>query len=745
MKSVLIVGAGPAGLVTAKTLLQSAPGKFTVTVFESAERVGGMWRARRGEEGAKCSPDMRTNLSRFTVAFSDLSWNSVNLTDAQDGQQSSAPPPMFPYAWQVGRYLQEYARKFIPNAIINCNRAVTKAELVAGTRRWSVSSIDKTSQKTRNDEFDYLLVASGFYDRPEIPAAYSASTSTAATKVLHSSEFRDVSSLTNKPGNIVVIGGGISGSEAAATAAFQISDAKYAPGQPKPAWSECKVYHVLNRPFYCLPRYLPQDPYEPSVQNFKLAPKFLPIDIVLYNLSRRGEGPISAPLGRVPPENARKGHSYLRSIVGGDQRDVGYPELVHKPEEMQFPAFNGITDTYTEFARSGLIVPVRGRGTIVQDGGRSGTARVEVRSEEPWGVSDQRESKIDNVVGIIEATGFQANLDYLPESIKEALGYDAKCRQVPTLFSRGSVFNPSIPEMAFVGFYQGPYWGFMEMQARMVTSRWSGITHGEEGSGSSITDVQEMEDIRKMIKSRINNIQQFWMGDYMGFMEEFSRMLGIQRNDSVFGRQEGPCFAARYATEGGEAGNIIQELQIVLDDSEKNARFVAVAAFRGMQGNWTLRRKIDSKSPAAPGGTLKGTAAFHPRIPSSPEFAAEYLYIEQGTFTTDNGYSFPATRRYVYRYNEASDKITAWFVKEDGESVERFFNQMEFQESTDSGKGWIANGSHWCDPDTYKSSSEFRFRGAALDCFGITYDVSGPKKDFTMESWYQRPLPRSLA
>src|SRR5687768_10149861 len=92
--SVLIVGAGPAGLVAAKTFKQAG---YAVTVYEAAERVGGMWRGECGGPGDKCSPDMRTNLSRFTVAFSDLSWTSVN----QDPPQSSViSPPMFPRAWQ---------------------------------------------------------------------------------------------------------------------------------------------------------------------------------------------------------------------------------------------------------------------------------------------------------------------------------------------------------------------------------------------------------------------------------------------------------------------------------------------------------------------------------------------------------------------------------------------------------------------------------------------------------------------
>jgi len=104
----------------------------------------------------------------------------------------------------------------------------------------------------------------------------------------------------------------------------------------------------------------------------------------------------------------------------------------------------------------------------------------------------------------------------------------------------------------------------------------------------------------------------------------------------------------------------------------------------------------------------------------------------------DTGYSFPATRRYVYRYNESTDKITAWFADEDGESVGALFNTWDFYAPDDAYHGWMAKGHHWCDPDTYRNTCEFRFRGAGLQTFGITYEVEGPKKDYSHESWYER-------
>lgn len=72
---------------------------------------------------------MRTNLSRYTVAFSDLSWESV--FDSQD-------VPMFPQAWQVGMYLEEYVERYIPSGVIRLGHTVVQTVRRDAERRWTV-------------------------------------------------------------------------------------------------------------------------------------------------------------------------------------------------------------------------------------------------------------------------------------------------------------------------------------------------------------------------------------------------------------------------------------------------------------------------------------------------------------------------------------------------------------------------------------------------------------------------------
>lgn len=343
--------------------------------------------------------------------------------------------------------------------------------------------------------------------------------------------------------------------------------------------------------------------------------------------------------------------------------------------------------------------------------------------------------------GIIEATGFGTDIDFLDMRVKEYLHYDYSCPRVPFLLTRGSIFAPELPTLGFVGFYEGPYWSVMEMQARFIAKTWS---EGKASSGvvqREVYQTEAAERMRQAIKERSSQVPQFWMLDYVGLQEEFARHTGVTRNDTAFGGQSGPAFASRYQSwdTDAEAAMVVKEVTNLIKASNEDARFVAAAVFRGMQGIWTLNRKINSRNATSPGGTFAGIAHFHPRTPSAPTYFAEYLYIEEGTFKMDTGYSFPATRRYIYRYNETTDKITAWFADEDGKSVGALFNTWDLFAPDDAYHGWIAKGHHWCDPDTYKNTCEFRFRGATLQTFGITYQVVGPKKDYNHESWYERP------
>lgn len=124
-------------------------------VFDSRQEVGGLWntystrtQARSAGDPVTLDPRMRTNLSRFTVAFSDLSWESV-LKDVDI--------PMFPQACQVGQYLKAYAERYIPKDVLRLG------SFIRHTKRTieSDSSTRSTGTKWRvfwdKNRYAYLL------------------------------------------------------------------------------------------------------------------------------------------------------------------------------------------------------------------------------------------------------------------------------------------------------------------------------------------------------------------------------------------------------------------------------------------------------------------------------------------------------------------------------------------------------------------------------------------------------------
>ncbi len=169
--------------------------------------------------------------------------------------------------------------------------------------------------------------------------------------------------------------------------------------------------------------------------------------------------------------------------------------------------------------------------------------------------------------------------------------------------------------------------------------------------------------------------------------------------------------------------------------------------FQGLQGMWLLRRKIKSAISTYPSGAFEGTAKLEARDPTNEAYDLEYLYTESGEFTTEQGYILNATRRYVYRFQENSNIITAWFVcTEDRSTVDYLFHTLDF--------GWIgraveppsengittlsASGYHLCIDDEYQANYDFHMEDATLNQWEVAYVVKGPSKDYVADARYFR-------
>lgn len=903
MKSVAIIGAGPAGLAAAKTFLQHPSAAFRVVTFEKSSRPGGLWAVdaddTTGGSGGTMDPRMPTNLSKYTVSFSDLSWEEVSLVEPgldgpkeQSGAAGRPAAPMFPRAWQVGRYLAEYARRFVPPECILLNRRVESAERLtkhgkASWRlRWSVTSSDPHNSSTEEAIFDYLVVASGFFSDPApaellggtttcVPDAAAQAAAASSVKSIHSSAFRHIRDVTpdawDGPGSLLVIGGAMSGVEAAGALAFRLSSQRHSPASPATTGTRApasavtattppppppKVYHVISRPVYALPTFVPSQ--SQSRQTHPLTteqrPVFTPIDLELYDLSRRtasgGGTAVQQPTAaRATAASAQRSHAYVRSLLGGDQSELRSAALV--ADSLTAPPRVAIHDTYSEFVRSGAIEVVAGRVTglspspppaeaqaELQAGARATASPASVGMTATIATPTGGTTTLSAIVGIIRATGYTSasSLSYLPPDVLAALDHDPACARMPLLLQDAQTSRTeAVPALGFVGFYEGPFWGVMEMQARLLAARWGGAGVGGGGGGgghstwieqsdgddaaapTAVADAtqelrlacEELDNLRDLRRGMLDgavDVPQYWLGDYVGLMECLSAHLGLARlglpssagadadadadagsdahadttapSPTATAARAGPVIPARYASSTPTPSHLLTLTTLHADLSQPHPRFASRAFFRALQGRWTLHRRLTSHDTAGgglPSGTVTGTAWWHPRAPTgagaSANFTKEHLYIEDGVFAPGGGggglagVALRATRRYVWRYDEARERVSLWFVEPgDGVSVDYLFLELELEpelepevaatppppqqrgEGGDGGRHgaagsfFVARATHWCDPDAYEAEVRWRFGGggAALRDVGVRYRVRGPRKDYVSESWYAR-------
>ncbi|KAL7792052.1 hypothetical protein V8C37DRAFT_410212 [Trichoderma ceciliae] len=746
-KSVCIVGAGPSGLVAAKTLLHNAPkGQFKVSIFDSQAAIGGMWPTSKTDSDRLLHPLMIANQSRHTVQFSDLAW--------EDDE------PQFPRAWQVGKYLERYQGRYLdgnPDFELQLKSRVAKVEKRNdGSAGWKVRI--QSGDKEESRDFDYLVIASGYFGEPITPEAFrNAKTS---VPIIHSSQYRDLKGLLGegkqKGAKILVVGGQMSGVEVAGTIATHLSSAVNSPEESEIAGiDKYSIYHAIQRPVWVFPLYTTPEP------TFTAAP-FAPLDLGSYNINNRPR-PLEDTQGHISEEHANMVHTIFEMSLG-DQEQFS-PLLMPNEKEREQPAYLAVSDWYKEFVRSGMITLSSGKV---------------VSLEGDLVTLDDHGAQIDDIAAVVLATGFDPSpcIDFLPKEILETLQHSPQHYNQALALAFHGTHHPDVPNLGFVGFYRSPYWGVMQMHARFIADLWS----TETGAPSEALQrkLQSDDSIKRTISLRDDpRLSQFPMGDYMYLMQEFSEALSIPMHECIMpktpalSRNNLPLDTltpARYPSPSDdsaakdEAEKSLKQTRDLAVECLTTPRFVARSVFRSLLGTWRLERDLTSRLPSHPSGQFVGTAQFllRERTPeglqcaSDPNSTAvyddnggeedlEYLYIEDGEFTTTSGFGFKATRRYIWRYDSKKDIISVWFAKpEDQKRADYLFHEVEFELPAADGiekrekEGWAAKAGHLCIDDYYNVKYNFAFNKVDLEKWSIEYTVNGPKKDYTIHGTYER-------
>src|SRR6202021_1169749 len=149
--------------------------------------------------------------------------------------------------------------------------------------------------------------------------------------------------------------------------------------------------------------------------------------------------------------------------------------------------------------------------------------------------------------------------------------------------------------------------------------------------------------------------------------------------------------------------------------------------------------------PEYPSGSSIGAATLTPRKSSNNSNSIEYLYSEKTELTTSQGWKLSGTQQYIYTYAESTDQIDVYFTKRDEAfTLDYLFHELKFdgrtKEEREIKSPWRVKAIHPCGQDKYKVFYTFWFQGHRLQQWKIDYEVLGPKKDYTMETIYTRPL-----
>jgi len=183
---VCVIGAGAAGLVTAKELQEAG---LEVEVLEKRDNLGGLWYL--DEKGSSVSTQTSATTSKTFLQFSDFPFD-------QDGD-------LFPHHSQYIRYLKRYTLAHHLDRLIHYNCEVV--DVTKAGEQWRVKAIENGQPYEKI--FDGLAVCSGLHHIPLMPKL--AGMENFEGEVIHSAFLKDSTELAGK--RVVVVGGGESAAD----------------------------------------------------------------------------------------------------------------------------------------------------------------------------------------------------------------------------------------------------------------------------------------------------------------------------------------------------------------------------------------------------------------------------------------------------------------------------------------------------------------------------------------------------
>jgi cation diffusion facilitator CzcD-associated flavoprotein CzcO len=685
MIEVAVIGAGTAGLVASRHLLASG---VRCCIFEAASTLGGAWSASPDalnldgsvvdKENSKMWHGLHTNLSKHTCRFSDFLWPSDT--------------PTFPSSTDMSRYLHDYADEYISPDCFLFSCQVTKitslSDIPGGDEigdksrdlGYRVEWTDTMSNTWHSKDFGGVIVATGFFSKPYFPPGIKAASSTGGgtatgCQILHSKDYRSHEDFSNE--TVAVVGSSFSALEIAVDVSQSAS----------------RVVNILPYIPWVTPRLVPTT----AAKKSSSTNSFLPIDLAFYRRSKPVHTPESTLL---TPESCRQRHEMIHALLGRRQADV-----LGIPRDFSLPPMVAVSDYYLDLVADGTIEVFHGRLESVDDH----TGLNIVDKSDSIESHDERRIVLPNVSKVICCTGFLSDLrPLLDESVLDTLEYDEADKFSPLTLG-WQTLHPSLPNLAFCGYYRGPYMGVMEQQARLAAKVMSGTLHLTKDQYDEALDVS-----RKIRAQRPR--PQFPRFDYIGYMDSISKLLGddLPKFSIELGDVVVPAFFQNDETiaEAGRA-DIEKELE-----SGRNGSHIPKVVMSALIGSWKFSRNMVHQ-------TNNHQEYVHGMIRYSRPQLDYVLYREDGFYQISENKSIEVFREYEYVCN--GDLLDVYFV-ESGKRAHLFLS-LKFQEVNKEGY-WVATSDHLCIKDLYKAKFQVRLEGLKATEIIISYRVKGPAKDY---------------
>lgn len=209
---VAVIGAGPCGLAQLHAFEEARAQGADVpelVCFEKQSDWGGLWnytwRTGLDEHGGPVHGSM------YRYLWSNGPKECLEFADYPFDKHFGKAIPSFPPREVLFDYITGRAKKNDVSRHVQFNTAVRWVAYDEGTSRFSVTVETMEDRRTRTEEFDYVIVATGHFSTPNMPS-YDGFDRFPG-RILHSHDFRDAREFTGR--DLLVVGSSYSAEDIA--------------------------------------------------------------------------------------------------------------------------------------------------------------------------------------------------------------------------------------------------------------------------------------------------------------------------------------------------------------------------------------------------------------------------------------------------------------------------------------------------------------------------------------------------